>query len=895
MKSTVSKQLLKPDIAAFALASIGDGVITTGLDGKIQYMNEMAENITGWTLAEALNENIQRVLVLVDKLSGAPVESPVAEALRSGEKIGLKNHTVLISRDLTEKYISASIAPIKNSTGEPVGVVVVFRDINRIKLIEEQLIRERKNFIAIFESAPIGMMILDKHRVIFEVNDTVLQMFQTKRTDLIGKKYGDGLGCSGSFDEGCGMNPQCQQQCIMKKTLEKVCNTGKAVHGLEVCQTFRIGATKKKFWLKISLVPVVIDDFINIVMVLDDITEQKEAEVGLQRYRMLSEQARDIMLFVNMEGRIIEANHAAILAYGYSKSELLRMTLSDLRQGDGDGALLQLKLAERAGVLFETTHYRKDGTSFPVEVNTQGTVFGEERVFLSVIRDITERKLAERALRNAKEAAEIANVAKSEFLANMSHEIRTPLNGILGLTELTLLSNLTEEQRDNLTTVKSCAQGLLTVINDILDFSKIEAGKLSLEKIPFELGSLIAGIIRPHELQAAKKGVTVSSRIGEGIPGNLFGDPYRLQQVLNNLLSNAVKFTDAGEIKLVVNLENMDGMDGDVCRLRFSVSDTGIGISDVEMTRLFKSFSQVDGSITRKYGGSGLGLVISKRLVEMMGGTIWVESQKGKGSVFTFNIELGITEAMTSTVDLIAAPQIAMGRKLRVLVVEDDRVNQMVTVRLLQKAGYQTEIACNGREALDKLADEKYDLILMDIQMPEMDGIEATRQIREREHGNGHLPIIALTAHALQGDREKFLKAGMDGYVAKPFSKDKLFGEIERVIRQARQIPQQITSPRLNRLPDVETDGDTHPNLKITDIKTQLEKLEQAIRDGDLQQIEHQAGLAKQQVIRGGYLNLKNALFKMEIAARKGNPGIIRELYSKLQIQLDEEMKRRKE
>ncbi|HYH03133.1 MAG TPA: PAS domain S-box protein [Bacillota bacterium] len=892
MKFKFAKQYHRPDTAALTLASIGDGVITTGLDGKVLFMNPVAEAITGWSLQQALGEDIERVLVLVDKLSGKSLDSPVAEVLRSGKKVGLKNHTVLVTWEHTEKYISASIAPVYNPKGNMVGVVVVCRDINRIKLVEEQVIRERKNFIAIFEAAPIGMMILDKERMVYEVNDAVLQMFQTKRLELIGKKYGEGLGCSGNIGKGCGLNPPCLQQCMLKKTLENVYETGTAVRGLEICQTFQIENTEKKLWLKISLVPVVIDDFTNIVMVLDDITEQKEAEVGLQRYRMLSEQARDIMLFVDMEGRIIEANNAAILAYGYSKAELLQLTLSELRRlGDKEGALLQLRMADRAGLLFETVHYRKDGSSFPVEVSTQGTVFGKERIFLSVIRDVTERKLAEQELRNAKEAAEIANVAKSEFLANMSHEIRTPLNGILGLTELTLLSNLTAEQHDNLTTVKSCAQGLLNVINDILDFSKIEAGKLSLEKVPLELKQLIITIIRPHELQAAEKGVTVITRVDEDIPRYLLGDPHRLQQVLNNLLSNAVKFTEEGEIRLVVTRESADT---DKCRLQFSVSDTGIGIANDEMDRLFKSFSQVDGSITRKYGGSGLGLVISKRLVEMMGGTIWVESMKGQGSVFNFTVEMGVATGMKPAAKFSTEPPaLDVAKKLRILVVEDERVNQMVTVQLLQKAGHLIEVASNGREALSKVALSKYDLVLMDIQMPEMDGIEATRQIRSLEQDNSHLPIIALTAHALQGHREKFLEVGMDGYVAKPYPKEKLFGEIERVIRNTKPAQLQTTSANLNQLLYGVT-GD-NINIKINDIIAQLKKLGQAIQTGDLKKIERQASLAKQRVIQGGYLSLKNSLFKIEIAARKGNLGIIRELYPGLKAELGEEAKRRNE
>ena len=504
----------------------------------------------------------------------------------------------------------------------------------------------------------------------------------------------------------------------------------------------------------------------------------------------------DAVIGKTVAGIITSWNKGAEGLYGYDAAEALGRSFSMLvpvdRAGEVPQIFARLARGERLE-RYETTHVRKDGKLIDVSltvvpiIDESGKVVGA----WSLAHNITERKQAEEERRRAKEAAETANRAKSEFLAVMSHEIRTPMNGIIGMTALALAAELPPAVRDHLEMVRTSADTLLSVINGILDFAKIEAGRLDLDEVTFDVRGTIGDTLKMLCQCAHEKSLNLTLEIAPDVPDILVGDAGRLRQVLVNLVGNAIKFTEVGEIIVRIGVEERSDA-GVTVHLR--VSDTGIGIPPQKLDAIFNAFEQADASTTRRYGGTGLGLAICAQLAHLMGGRAWAESAVGRGSTFHFTARLAVgqtaatspSSSSTTTRREIPRPEPPRARPLRVLLAEDNYINQELMVALLKDAGHRVSLATNGREAAEVAARGAFDVALMDVQMPEMDGFEATAAIRAAERATGrHLPIVAMTASAMKGDREHCLAAGMDGYVAKPIDATELYDTLQQVAAAA--------------------------------------------------------------------------------------------------------------
>jgi two-component system CheB/CheR fusion protein len=516
----------------------------------------------------------------------------------------------------------------------------------------------------------------------------------------------------------------------------------------------------------------------------------------LERFRVLLDAVSDAILLVDVaSSRIIDLNEAACRLIGRCKPEAVRISLRDALPGEtadswgehlfaGGGAL---PAEER----FQMSMRASGGHIVPLEVSLSLHDFEGKRYAVAVVRDITDRKKAEDDLKQAKEAAESASRAKSEFLANISHEIRTPMNGIIGMVELALLTAADVQTREYLGFIKQSGLSLLNIINDILDFSKIEAGRLQLDLREFDPRHMVETTLKPLSYMAKEKDLPLRWSIDADVPERLAGDQGRISQVLTNVVGNAIKFTELGSVVVRVDRTEPKGLaDGENVWLLFSVQDTGIGIPADRQEKIFESFSQVGTSAHMKYGGAGLGLAISKQLVEMMGGQIWVESEPGKGSTFHFTVRLARpTGPAIGTRTRALEKAVEAGEPLSILLVEDNLINQLLAQSLLEQRGHNVMVASNGREALEKLKGRHFDCIFMDVRMPEMSGEEATGIIRSGaiEGVDPRIPIIALTAYALEGDRARLLAAGMDDYISKPIDMQELARVLSWVARKVKK------------------------------------------------------------------------------------------------------------
>lgn len=811
-------------------------------------------------------------------------------------------------------WTSATIVPFLDAAQKPYQYISIRTDITEQRLLKEEIESSKKLLQNVMNTLGEGVYTLDENGICTFLNPEAEKILGWTLDELKGKALHDFIHAAQS--DGSHL---AREHCPITRAVE----SGVVFRSEDEYFQHKSG---RLFPVSIVASPIIENDVIvGSVAAFQDVTTRLEAAAALRasetQQRMLLDNAADAVFVASKEGRWIYVNDLAITMLEYAREEIIGMSIYDIlpkEHRDAARYAFENQLMKEKLVRQEIRLVKKNGDLVPVEMNAavlpDGSVYGS-------CRDITDRKVFEKALIGAKEGAEAANKAKSEFLATMSHEIRTPMNGIIGMTELALDTELAPEQREYLEMVRISSQSLMSIINDILDFSKIESGKLEIERIEFPLRELVATTLKTLSVRADEKGIELVYHIDTQLPSQLMGDPGRLRQVLNNLVGNAIKFSDRGVIAVDVHAVRQDA---ESVSVYFGVTDEGIGIAPEKQKTIFEAFSQADASTTRKYGGTGLGLSISSRLVSGMGGELQVKSELGKGSTFYFTAQFDIaaiqiaelpsvdianlsvlivddhpinrhfftdtlkawqmrTQSVENALDaistiekarqsndpfdlvlldgcmpeidgfelavrLLADDQLGQTKllmlssagahddaqrckdigidgyvkkpvsqqelqyaieavlsgkasssvhyadlpsrdtksdqgRLKILVAEDNPINQKLVLALLQKWGHQVEIAENGLIAIEKYRDGQYDIILMDMQMPEMGGLEATELIREFEvDTDRHIPIVAMTANAMSGDRERCLEAGMDHYLSKPINAEKLKELLDAIV-----------------------------------------------------------------------------------------------------------------
>ncbi|MBP9854406.1 MAG: PAS domain S-box protein [Candidatus Omnitrophica bacterium] len=540
-------------------------------------------------------------------------------------------------------------------------------------------------------------------------------------------------------------------------------------------------------------------NIIGAISIIRDITMQKVAERKIKesenKIRVILDNTAAGITLTDDQERIVSWNKYTEELFGLKKKDIYLKHVSCLYPKE-EWDKIRASNIRKIGFMhhMETKITRKTGEIIDINLSVNVLMDSENNIVGSVgiMQDITKQKRTQEMLIQAKLAAEEANSAKSLFLANMSHEVRTPINTVIGMIDLTLDTPLNPEQKENLEVAKDASINLLSLLNDILDLSRVEVGKIKLEEIEFHLHNVANSVTKGMSVLAKNKNLETALKIHENVPELVLGDPVRLRQVLVNLINNAIKFTHKGKITTEIKVASKTNSD---VMLLFSVIDEGIGIPKDKHEKIFEIFTQADDSTTRRFGGTGLGLAICKRLVDMMGGRVWVESEESKGSTFHFTAVFKTVKksALSSVADI---DPVAVDEKfileqlkgLKILLAEDNLVNQKIAVKLLEKQGWTVSAVENGQEAVNKALHENFDVVLMDANMPILDGLEATRLIRENEQTTGkHVPIIALTARAMQEDKGRCLDAGMDGYVSKPIDRKELFLTIGKIVSKGKE------------------------------------------------------------------------------------------------------------
>lgn len=728
------------------LDSLPVGIALANRKQEIQQINKTALKwMNDANEADYINEHCGNVFCLEDE-ERCPITSN--DLAIYDIELGLRN------KDGKTSTVVKSAIPIRLHNQDM--ILEAFMDISKQKQAEQDLIEQKQFNDAVLNSALVGIIVIDalSHKIL-SVNEKAKEMIKADEVNIIGSICNNFI-CPA--DRGsCPITDLDQQIHNQQKNLITAHN-----------ENIQILKSVKK--AKINGHDVYVESFI-------DISDKTKAEQELKKLSMVVQESPNSIVITTTNGDIEYVNPAFEQITGYSSEEVLGQNPRILNARNAENTIDYKEMWETisAGQIWrgEFCNKKKNGSVFwelasitPVK-NSKGIITN----YIAIKDDITNRKKSESELKVAKENADKANKAKSFFLAKMSHEIRTPMNGIMGMTDIIMQGTDDKELEEKLKVISVSAENLLTIINEILDFSKIEAGQVELENIPFDLKKMLTEVEELLMIKAKAKNLYLKTRISDQLPIYVLGDPTRVKQIIINLVNNAINFTEEGGITIFLEKKRQNLKSSNFI-LGINVIDTGIGISEEGKKKLFMAFSQTDNSTTRTHGGTGLGLLISKELSHLFSGNIGVDSQLGEGS--TFWVEIPTQEASQEHKEniTIKKEELIIKKNLNILLAEDNKINQKIAILNLEKLGHQVQIANNGREAVDLFMESHYDLVLMDIQMPVMSGLEATGLIRVHEIRSKKIrktPIIALTANALTTDKDKYIAAGMNDYLSKPF------------------------------------------------------------------------------------------------------------------------------
>lgn len=777
----------------------------------------------------------------------------------------------LKSSSKNNRWYRVSIVALRDIVDRIINYVISEVDITFEKTSKQLLIDERKNLSTIIECAPIGMVTVSEDFHVMQVNDECKEILNIS------------LNRSSDLKQ---INEMHDNFSVIIDLLNQVFKENGSIRNYEFAYFYNKSGDVKKKWIQVHAEPIVLSSRQCVLLAFEDVTIKKDMARTIVRnekqLRFVTDHMHDTITQIDVNGHIEYCSPSHETLLGYKVEDISKGTIYELIP-DHDREILKRMIQKcvdsKDNLKFEIRFLNAKRAPVWVEIMMKYIVNDADISLLLFGRDVTQRRISEQEMIHSKELAIAANKAKSQFLANMSHEIRTPLNGIIGMANVSLMMESSKKQKDNITMIKQSAENLLKIINSVLDFSKIEAGKMQLEKHRFNVRQELKKILHPFRIEANGKEIKYNYDIDVGINEMLIGDPTRVGQVLTNLLGNAIKFTEFGSVSCEVRLlkESDESQ-----TLMFVIEDTGIGIKEEHQSKVFNSFSQGDGSITRKFGGTGLGLNITKKIVEMMKGTISFESTYGAGTTFKVIIPLLKSEGAhddDSKEQIIEAETKGVG--YNILVVEDDEINKKLAHRLLRRKGYGITLVNNGQEAVDIYENGRFDLILMDIQMPVMDGLTATKLIREKDTEN--VPIVALTAYAIKGDKEKFLQRGMDDYISKPIDLDEFYATLDKHLKPKKKSDDAISNI-LSRLKQGSEEGNVSDtiNQNFDKLNMQLKYIASSIEKKQYEKLEERCYAFKNFVSSIKLKQLRQLVFNLEMSIRKEDDDKILEQFGKM-------------